>query len=465
MTLRERMAAAASSEGGVIFTLGFIIGFPHYLYADLCWQLAEGRTLWAGTFPATLPEAFAAGTWIDHEWLFEWLAWPWWAHGLWPLAAALCAALVATVPLVAVAIARRCGASAYVANAAGYLTIASAVTSYAPRPQTVAELCFALVLFVLLGTLQRPWLLLPLTILWANVHGSVVLAPLLVALVAAGRAIEYGGVPPRRFLVAFGWALAGTFATPHGLATWSEAAAFASRGELLATSDWQPVSFAYPIELFVLVLYGAVLVAGGVPVARRNAVALLLLAVFVPLWLLHARFLPFFGIAAVPALAIALAGSGLERRRSRKPTTDVRTPWLALPLLVALALTFALRAPQSLAVEPEPAATAALVERAHFTGRLFAPFTAGGYLQLRGDPVQVLLDTHAIPFGPDVWRDYRTIEDARAGWSEALARRALAGVVASDDGALATALKDAGGWRRAARASGYSLYVRTKPTP
>ena len=104
MTLRERLASAASAEGGIIFTLGFIAGFPHYFYADLGWQLAEGRALWGGSFPTRLPEAIAAGPWIDHEWLFEALAWPFWAHAAWPVFAALCTALVATVPLLAPAI-------------------------------------------------------------------------------------------------------------------------------------------------------------------------------------------------------------------------------------------------------------------------------------------------------------------------------------------------------------------------
>jgi hypothetical protein len=459
MTLRERLAAAASGEGSVIFTLGFIIGFPHYLYADLGWQLAEGRMLWAGTFPSRLPEAFDAVRWIDHEWLFELLAWPWWAHGLWPLAAALCTALVAVVPLVAVAIARRYGASPYGANAAGYLTIASTVTSYAPRPQTGAEICFALLLFVLLGQLRRPWIVLPLTIVWANLHGSVVLAPVLVALVAVGRAIETGRLA-RPYAIAFACALAGTLLTPAGIGTWTEAAAFAARGELLAISEWQPVSLAYPVELFVLVVYGAVLIAGGVPVVRRSAVALVLLASFGLLWLLHVRFLPFFGIAAAPALAIAVGRTRLGQRRRRMPHGERHAGWLAVPLLAAIALTSVLRAPQSLAVEAEPAATVALVEGAHVRGRLFAPFTAGGYLELRGDPVQVLLDTHALPFGPDVWRDYETIDAARRGWHEALDRRAFGAVVAAGDGPLATALATTPGWYAAAHTNGYVLFVR-----
>jgi hypothetical protein len=460
MTLRERLASAASAEGGIIFTLGFIAGFPHYFYADLGWQLAEGRALWGGSFPTRLPEAIAAGPWIDHEWLFEALAWPFWAHAAWPVFAALCTALVATVPLLAVAIARRCGASPFVANACGYLTIASAVTSYAPRPQTIAELCFALELLLLLGPLRRPWLALPLAALWANVHGSVVLAPLLAAIVAAGHWIE-SGQPSRKLIEAALWSLAGTLLSPLGIETWTSAAQFASRSDIIATSDWQPVSFSYPVEFFVLVTCGAALVAGGVPIVRRNATALGLLGIFTALWLLEARFLPFFGIAAVPAIAIALERSGWETRRRRAArTTRVAGGWLGLPLVVAVVATVLLRAPSSLQVDRDVLATDALVRTSGFAGRLFAPFTAGGYLELRGEPVAVLLDTHALPFGPQAWRDYATIDAARSGWQSALARNAIAGVVAADDGPLAAALRADPHWRIAASVDGQLLFTR-----
>ena len=461
MNLRERAIAIAASERSVIFTLGFLIGYPNFLYHDLCWQLAEGRTLWSGTFPRTLPEAFAAGPWIDHEWLFEAFAWPWWAHGWWPVAAAIFTAVAALVPVLAVAIARRCGASAFVANGAGYVTIVSAVTAYVPRPQTIAEACFALELLVLLGPPRMLWLVLPLTILWANVHGSVTLAPLLVAVVAAGRAIETRTLPPRAMLVAFGLAAAGTLATPSGIATWIEAASFEHRPELLVTFDWQPVTLGVLVNQIAAIGYGAILLTGGVPIARRNAVALLLLLVFAPIYLLHQRFLPFFGVAAVPALAIALGRSRLERRRRRRAAqAGPRGLWLALPLALAIAATAALRASESLRVEPELAATDALIRESGFSGRLFAPFIAGGYLQLRQAPVQVLLDTHALPFGAGVWSDYAAIDAVSAGWDGALERRRIRGVVALDASALATALRRTAGWRLAAQTKGYVLFVR-----
>ena len=460
MTLRERLAAAASSESGVIFTLGFIVGFPRFWYADLGWQLAEGRTIWSGTFPTSLPEAIAAGRWVDHEWLFEALAWPFWAHGAWPLFAALCTALVACVPLACVVIARNCGASAFVANAVGYLAIGSSVTSYAVRPQTIAELCFALALLVLLGSLRRPWLLFPLTVLWANAHGSVVLAPLLAAIVFAGRRIESGAFS-RKLLEALLWSLAGTLVSPAGIATWSDAVQLASRGDIIATSDWQPVSLSYPVEFFVLVTFGAALIAGGVPVARKHAVALALLTVFGSLWLLGARFLPFFGVAAVPALTIALGRSGWEERRRRagRPLPAAGA-WLLAPLALAVLGTSVLRAPAALQIDREVRATDALVRAARFEGRLFAPYAAGGYLQLRGEPVFVLLDSHALPFGPQAWSDYETIDAVRAGWQAALDRNGIAGIAASDDGALATALRGAPQWHAVSAADGETLFAR-----
>ena len=463
LTLRERLAAAGSDERGVIFTLAFIIGFPHYLYPDLCSQIAEGRGIWAGTFPVTAPTAFDSGPWVDHVWLFEAIAWPFWAHGAWPLFAAICTALAAATPLVAMALARRCGASAYVASAVGYLTIVATVTSYVVRPQTFAVLFFALELVVLAGALRRPWLLLALTIAWANMHGSAVIAPIVAGLYGIGRAVERGAAPERRYVEAAGWALLGSLFTPHGIALWASAGGFSTRGELVTTADWQPVSFAYSVDLFVIVTYAAALIAGGVPLERRNTVALLFLGTFGVLWLVQSRFLPFFGIAAVPALATALGRSGLEARRGRRSrAASIHAAWLAVPLVAAIGLTAWLRAPAAVHVEPELAAVDDLVRGSGFSGRLFAPYTAGGYLQLRAEPVLVMIDSHAVPFGPDVWRDYATIDGAHRGWREALDRRAIGAVATRDDGALASALSTARRWHVARRSAGYVLYVRNR---
>jgi hypothetical protein len=363
---------------------------------------------------------------------------------------------------VAVAIARRCGASPFVANAAGYLTIASAVTSYAVRPQTIAECCFALELLLVLGPLRRPWLLLPLTVLWANVHGSVVLAPLAVLVVAAGEWIRTGAAP-RKLFEAAAWALVGTFVTPYAFGSWSSVLTIVSRPEIVTTADWQPVSLGYPVEFFVLATYGAALVAGGVPLERKNATALLLLAVFAPMWLLGARFLPFFGVAAVPAIAIAIGRleGRIRRKRAAKPAAHASALLIA-PLAFAVIVAAVFLAPGTLRLDREVRATDDLVRSASFRGHLFAPFPAGGYLQLREEPVRVLLDSHALPFGPNVWHDYTTIDGARGGWQEALARNAITGVVAPDGSPLAAALGVASGWRVAGSTAGELLFVRTQ---
>ena len=413
--------------------------------------------------------AIEAGPLVDHEWLFELAAWPFWAHGLFPVFALLCTAATASTPLVARTIAARCGATPWSANAAGYLTIVATVTSYAVRPQSFAVLAFGFVLLLALGPLERPWRLGLLAALWANLHGSAVLAPAVVAIVAAGRLVQ-GAAPPLRARLWAGVAFAalGTLVTPLGLGLYAGAAQYTPA--VLQTADWRPLSLDVPIEVVALGLYAYVLISGGVPVVRANAVALALLAAFGALWFAFVRFLPFFGLAAVPALTLALRADGRPQGRhpgQGRPLAGGHVAgrggagaWLGLPVVVAVVLAGAVFAP--LSVRPDGVATAAeaLVRASGFRGPLFVPFEAAAYLELERAPVRVLLDAHATPYAPAAWAAYRQIDAARPGWQRALAIRGIGGAIASDGSALAGALAADRTWSPCAHASGWTLYAR-----
>src|SRR6185312_1161061 len=156
------------------------------------------------------------------------------------------------------------------AGIAALLTIGARFVGGAVRPETFAVDAFALVLCLLPGRRSR-WAAIPVVIVWANVHASVLLAPIVVAAFAC---IDVTLVP-----LAGATALA-TLVTPHGIGLWSYAVtlALAPSVERATLSAWRPLSFTDPGAVLAVVPGLAVLALCGVRLRRRRAGELLLAA-------------------------------------------------------------------------------------------------------------------------------------------------------------------------------------------
>jgi hypothetical protein len=141
------------------------------------------------------------------------------------------------------------------------------------RTQIIAYPLFGLVLLLLLTDEQRPsrrvYLVFPLLVLWANVHGSVVLGAGLVALRGATfaaaslrrRAPTVAWLPRAAVLVVAPWAC--TLASPYGLALPGYYHGTLGNGSLSHfVAEWGPSTIRNQPALFVLLLLAAWLVFG-----------------------------------------------------------------------------------------------------------------------------------------------------------------------------------------------------------
>jgi len=158
--------------------------------------------------------------WVDQQWLGQ-LGF----YGLWLLggmrAVMLTHALILVLTVaVGLRAARSLGASTQSVAVGGVAALTVAPWGMQLRTQGMGELLFV-VLVALLATdarspSRRVYLALPLLVLWANIHGSVVLGAALVAL----RALTLAFGPSRnrrRALALLGGAGLSTFASPYGL--------------------------------------------------------------------------------------------------------------------------------------------------------------------------------------------------------------------------------------------------------
>ena len=266
--------------------------FSRYLIPDSFYDLYAGRYIVANGIPHLNVVTVAAhGTaWTDQQWLAQVLYYLAWLAGGYRLLAALSAVLVTSGFAVLAGLMIRRGVPPTRAFAWTLVAFAVCIGNTGIRAQSFAYPALAVTLWLLLedktAALPRPrtWLLIPVLVLWANTHGSVLLG--------AGLVVGYAGQRSVRALISRGPTCAAAYlalacfaaltvvCTPYGIGVMSYYLRFASDPALRQNvAEWarpsplQPVSWSF--------FAAAALVAGCLVVAwRRGARPDPLLATF-----------------------------------------------------------------------------------------------------------------------------------------------------------------------------------------
>ena len=187
-----RAVAIAESNAFIVAILGactaiLAANFRAATNSDTWYSLVAGRLIANNGLPHhdTLAAMTLGRTWVDQEWLGHLAIYGLFVTGGWPLAL-LGSILLYTLAFGVLAVWARLGGASERSVA---LVLLAAFVVGAPntalRAQTGAYLLFALTLAMLLADELRPsrrvYLTLPLLVVWANVHGSVLLGAALVS--------------------------------------------------------------------------------------------------------------------------------------------------------------------------------------------------------------------------------------------------------------------------------------------
>jgi hypothetical protein len=227
LRLVEREATLVALSA--LYAVVLLAVMPQMLVQDSWLALVSGREIVANGLPHT--DTFTVWTqgveWIDQQWLAQ-VGF----YGLFTLGG-IELALVAHVGLLIVgfasglAAARSLGASTRSVCLVGLLCMFVAPWGLQLRAQTFAIPLFVWLFWLLAADSRAPsrrvFLVLPILVLWANLHGTVVLAALLVA----ARGLTYGITELRKPARSAGWAartamltflpFACLFASPYGV--------------------------------------------------------------------------------------------------------------------------------------------------------------------------------------------------------------------------------------------------------
>lgn len=387
-------AGAVALATAVAFWLVVVVAaLPQELVQDSWLALVSGREVAQHGLPHTdALTAWTAGRkWVDQQWLGQLFYYRLSVLGGIRAVMLVHAVILGATVTVGLRAARRLGAStpSVVVGALAVLTVAP--WGMQMRTQDIGELFFVVLVALLATDAKRPsrrvYLALPLLLVWANVHGSVVLGAALVALRALFMLRNR-----LRALVLLGGAALGTIASPYGLSL------VGYYKHLLANpllhwfiNEWGPSTPSLRTAAFYALAFATIWLTARhgsrLPLFSRAALLLTLVAAVTSV-----RNIVWFGLTALVLLPQLLdpALGGLDFAKLRR---FVRPLAVVTTATIVATTAFAVTRPTAWFLHEWPAATQAAriatLTRTTTTGRVFADDRYADWLlwnepQLRG---------------------------------------------------------------------------------
>jgi hypothetical protein len=490
------------SIAAVVLAAAWVATWRPQLDPDAWWHIAIGESIAAtGAIPSTEPFSWltAGGPFVAHSWLWDvLLAAAWRAGG----ATGTSLLMLPVTAIIVWLLWRLMGLAAPGVPPLGRaaLVLAAVVVTlptWAPRAQTL-DVAFVLAAVLVLARYlhlddRRGLVALPvLGLLWANVHGSAILALpacVVIALVVRPLGVRWAAWPRRAVgpIAAAGLAgVAVTFVNPYGpwLLVYPFDRAVASAFSP-AIVEWGSPDFG-PLELlpFRVLLAALLLVAMWITARSRDPFLLLTAAAWVFAALGSVRFVaiagPLLVVALAPAVGVAL-GQWLGATESTEGTAEregaegaggtegvepgTSRPSPALAFAVAAVAIAAIVAAGWLIIDPPrqdaaiarrlPVAAVASIEASGCTARLLPSYGWAGYVtwatgrqvgaygNSAEGPVMDQARLEAVVVDPRPWLD-----DHEVG-----------AVLVPGDGPLSHWLDEADGWRLAYRDPQATVHV------
>ncbi|HEY0889556.1 MAG TPA: hypothetical protein VGE38_08100 [Nocardioides sp.] len=386
---------------------------------------------------------FESASWVPTQWLPQtlmaqlerWTGLPgvaWWAG-------AQLVGMVAVLYLTA-----RRSADAVVVAPLVPLALLASTLGLSARPQVISYALVALTVAMWLGarrSARAPWLLVPLTWLWATCHGmwplAIVIGLVAVAGLAADRQFPRRTVASMAAVPLLSFAAAGL--TPVGPAVYGAVLVVTSRAAYF--SEWAPPDFTSVPCLVLLGLLGIAAVATLRRPHRATWFEIGLLAVAAGLAVYSLRTVP-----AAAAMLVPLTARAVQGARPHVPVGPREFVAAALGGVVVLGA-LAVATPRT---APDPAvqlsATDAQLETVP-SGTVVATDSGfGGYAMWRFPDLQITFHGYGDVYTADELERNHMVETLEPGWDRELRRLRATYAVLKRKSTLAYALESAYAW-------------------
>jgi hypothetical protein len=375
--------------------------------------------------------------WLDQQWGAQVLLTLLYRVGGWSSLVFFRAAAGAVALLLVYLASRARGASMKQAAGLSLAAGAVALAGIMPRPQIFGILLFAFTVWILASRDRRPGLLYAIpaiAALWANLHGSFFLAPLLAGLALLDDLRRRSPLVPRTSLITL-LSLLSPALNPFGLRVWTYAAGISTNSVIAQTiTEWRPPSIR---DLVGALFFGSVMAAVAL-VARSPRrlpwTSLLSMAAFFVIGLFAVRGVYWWALAVPPLIVDALPRREDSRAAIGNPLLN--TGIVVVVAILAIAFLPWWRAAGSGAsgagIGDAPTnLTAALRRQLPPNERLFNPQPLGSWLELALPRDRVFVDSRIEVYPPSVWDQYRAVSLGRSDWESILDRWKVDAVIAS----------------------------------
>jgi hypothetical protein len=325
---------------------------------------------------------------------------------------------------------REAGTGTKIATLLTILLGFSSSMNWSMRPQLFAYPLFAIVLWALWhwqnGRAKWLWILPIASLVWANLHGSFILAFILM-----GSALVLGAGDRKQLALWSGLALLATFINPRGVFVWQFVSdMLSSPSDQLFATEWRPpINAGWQMNIFFAWLLLFIPLVAFSP--RR-------LSILEWTWFLGFGWLALSGLRYViwfMFIMAVLSGallSELIKSFRREAVVENSSPTFnyalsGLILLLPLMMLPGLReswwkdSPAAYHEATTPvAASEWLATHTDLAGPLFAEYTFGSYLTFALPSRLLWIDNRFNAYPPEHWEKYQTISSAEYHWGDYL---------------------------------------------
>jgi hypothetical protein len=469
------------SAGAALAVLAVNLLFDRYLFWDSYLDLAAGKYIAGHGIPhhEVFTVAARGDAWIDQQWLAHLVYYGSWTLGGYPLVAIVSSAAVALAfgLLTAFQISRGAHPQRAVLWSAAAFVVCMGNTVI--RAQVLAMPLFVAMVWGLIDDSEQPrfrrrvWLVLPMLVLWSNLHGSALLAALIVTVCAAHRAavLRAARQSAARYASVAALSALTIFANPYGLSVLDYYRALIGNSVVRRyITEWGPPSFGNIVSFgFIGMLLATCIVQGYVLGKGRRlpATQTALLVLTAVLASQGIRYQAWFGIVAAAINGEALAGIG---RPPHELAVRVKRGLLGMVAAFATATVVVVLATSDATFEqlqPTAAMAAAAAYAAdHPQVRLLADDTTSSALLWKYPALQgrVAFDARLEQFDQgETRRWFEFISVSGANWMRATRGYDLVIVSRQDHPELARALEHDAGWRPLYSDADGLVVVRSAP--
>lgn len=447
---------------------------------DLWWHLQTGQEIFLKrSIPYVDIFSFtkAGSEWVTHEWLSEVLIYLIYRAGGWGALVAIFSGLVTSALVITY---RRCEGKPYVAAIAILLAAASASPLVGIRPQMITLLLASIFLALLSayakdGNLRKLWWMVPMMLLWANLHAGFALGLALIVLYMISLVLDRSFDRSKKL----GWILVGCVAAvpinPNGFRLFTYpietllSPSMAAYIEEWASPDFHQLMFL-PFAVMLLLVLAALALSNK----QATLGEVFLLSVTSLGALRSTRHIPIFCLVAAPILARHLWQIIADRGWAKRFNTLDSSPTpaeMAVSLLLIVAPLFMAAFPiwhfiknqKTYEARKYPVAATDFLSARRLPGPIYNKYGWGGYLIRRLHPeYQVYIDGRADVYGDSFMAETLNAYDGLPGWREPLDRRAIRTVLIAPDAPLASLLRNDREWEVSYEDQQAVIFIRSE---